>query len=107
MSDVTGRVHMVSLSAALAGTEDDPTQIFDALESRAHRLYSDASAIEIATGSGRPGASHGHHRPPEQGGREIRRALTRGNHGTSLGPTRRAPPFCETAFTQLRAIADH
>jgi hypothetical protein len=43
------RVHMVGLSAALAGTEDDPTQIFDALESRAHRLYSDASAIEIAT----------------------------------------------------------
>ena len=43
------RVHMVSLSAALASTEDDPTQIFDALESRAHRLYSDASAIEIAT----------------------------------------------------------
>jgi hypothetical protein len=43
------RVHMVSLSAALASTEDDPTRIFDALESRAHRLYSDASAIEIAT----------------------------------------------------------
>src|SRR5947209_16426260 len=42
------RVHMVSLSAALAGTEDNPVHIFEALESRAHRLYADASAIEIA-----------------------------------------------------------
>jgi HPt (histidine-containing phosphotransfer) domain-containing protein len=42
------RVHMVGLSAALASTEDNPAQIFDALESRAHSLYSDASAIEIA-----------------------------------------------------------
>jgi len=39
---------MVSLSAALASTEDNPAQIFDALESRANRLHSDASAIEIA-----------------------------------------------------------
>ena len=43
------RVHMVSLSAALASTEENPSHIFDALESRARRLYSDASAIEIAT----------------------------------------------------------
>jgi hypothetical protein len=43
------RVHMVSLSAALASTEENPGHIFDALESRARHLYSDASAIEIAT----------------------------------------------------------
>ena len=42
------RIHMVSLSAALASAEDDPAHIFEALVSRAHRLYSDASAIEIS-----------------------------------------------------------
>jgi HPt (histidine-containing phosphotransfer) domain-containing protein len=42
------RVHLVTLSAALAGAEDDPGKIFDDLVFRAHRIRGGASIFEFA-----------------------------------------------------------
>jgi HPt (histidine-containing phosphotransfer) domain-containing protein len=42
------RVHFVVLSAALARNQENPTQIFDDLQYRAHRLRGSASIFEVA-----------------------------------------------------------
>jgi HPt (histidine-containing phosphotransfer) domain-containing protein len=42
------RVHFVVLSAALARSQENPTQIFDDLQYRAHRLRGSASIFEVA-----------------------------------------------------------
>ncbi|MEP6548392.1 MAG: Hpt domain-containing protein [Gammaproteobacteria bacterium] len=42
------RAHFVVLSTALARTENIPTQIFDDLQYRAHRLRGSASIFEVA-----------------------------------------------------------
>jgi hypothetical protein len=42
------RVHLVSLSAALARAEDNPVWIFEDLQFRAHRLQGGAAIFEIA-----------------------------------------------------------
>jgi HPt (histidine-containing phosphotransfer) domain-containing protein len=42
------RVHFVVLSAALARNKENPTQIFDDLQYRAHRLRGSASIFEVA-----------------------------------------------------------
>lgn len=42
------RVHFVVLSAALARNRENPTQIFDDLQYRAHRLRGSASIFEVA-----------------------------------------------------------
>jgi chemotaxis protein histidine kinase CheA len=41
------RVHFVSLSAALARAEENPTWIFEDLQFRAHRLQGGASIFEV------------------------------------------------------------
>jgi HPt (histidine-containing phosphotransfer) domain-containing protein len=41
------RVHFVVLSAALARTDEDPSQIFDDLQYRAHRLRGSAAIFEV------------------------------------------------------------
>lgn len=41
------RVHLVSLSAALARAEENPTWIFEDLQFRAHRLQGGASIFEV------------------------------------------------------------
>ncbi len=42
------RAHLVTLSAALAGTEENPARIFDDLVFRAHRLRGGAAIFEVA-----------------------------------------------------------